>query len=594
MLSLRRRGLFFKFSALIFTALLFYLYYNRMDSSSLVDEREAPVVVTSAVRALSPEPEAVTIVPKNVVVEPKRSNLFYIEANKPRNESSPGEMARPVLIEKSKLNTSEREKYDKGWKQHDFNQYASDLVSVRRSLPDFRQPECKDLKYKEILPEASVIVCFHNEAWSVLLRTVHSVIDRSPDVLLKEVLLIDDYSDLDHLKAPLDDYMANLHKVRIVRAKRREGLIRARLLGASEAKGTVLVYLDSHCECSRGWLEPLLDRIADNKTHVVTPVIDQISSEDLHYMAASVKAVGGFHLTKLSFDWTSIQSNERVRLQNLPSTTPIRSPTMAGGLFAISREYFQYLGTYDPGMDIWGGENLEISFKIWMCGGSLEIVPCSRVGHIFRKRIPYSWGKGGSVVQRNTVRLAEVWMDDYKKFYYERINNNPGEFGDVSDRKELRSRLKCQSFDWYVKNIYPDIFIPSASIASGEIRNKAADMCVDALTESVTMEHSPVKMWPCHNQGGNQFWLLSKNGEIRRDEKCVDLSEKGLLIFICHGTKGNQEWNYRQDQRLEHVATGKCLEMGDDKNVLLANKCDESNDRQVWFWKRKTPESNSR
>lgn len=54
---------------------------------------------------------------------------------------------------------------------------------------------CKARRYPQNLPEASVVIVFHNEGWSTLLRTVHSVINRSPPHMLKEVVMVDDFSN---------------------------------------------------------------------------------------------------------------------------------------------------------------------------------------------------------------------------------------------------------------------------------------------------------------------------------------------------------------------------------------------------------------
>lgn len=51
-------------------------------------------------------------------------------------------------------------------------------------------------------------------------------------------------------------------------------------------------------------------------------------------------------------------------------------------------------------------------------------MPCSHVGHIFRKRSPYKWRSGVNVLKRNSIRLSEVWLDEYAKYYYQRIGHD--------------------------------------------------------------------------------------------------------------------------------------------------------------------------
>lgn len=70
----------------------------------------------------------------------------------------------------------------------------SDKISLDRNIPDARNPACFTVSYGNDLPHATVVIIFTDEAWSPLLRTVHSVINRSPLKFLDEVLLVDDFS----------------------------------------------------------------------------------------------------------------------------------------------------------------------------------------------------------------------------------------------------------------------------------------------------------------------------------------------------------------------------------------------------------------
>lgn len=182
-----------------------------------------------------------------------------------------------------------------------FNQLVSDEISLNRTVPDTREEECKYWDYPTSLPTASVILVFHNEGWSTLLRTVHSVINRSPPQFLHEIVLVDDKSELEHLHEQLENEMKKPYyrKVKIVRNEEREGLIRSRNNGAVAATGDVVVFLDAHCEVDYNWLPPLLAPIHEDRTTLSVPVIDGINWNDFSINPVYAK---GSHSRGL-FEW---------------------------------------------------------------------------------------------------------------------------------------------------------------------------------------------------------------------------------------------------------------------------------------------------
>uniref|UniRef100_A0A665W503 Polypeptide N-acetylgalactosaminyltransferase n=1 Tax=Echeneis naucrates TaxID=173247 RepID=A0A665W503_ECHNA len=409
-----------------------------------------------------------------------------------------GEMGRAVQLH---LGGLEREAELAAVLKYGFNEVVSEKISLHRRLPEARSPGCLREQYSESLPSASVVICFHDEAWSTLLRTVHSVLHTAPKQYLHEVLLVDDLSKHGHLKSVLSEYVSHLDQVRLIRSTKRLGAGGCRTLGATRAAGEVLVFMDSHCECQKGWLEPLLERVAQDRTKVVSPIMDVIDWQTFQYNATQWPVRGVFDW-RLDFHWESDFPMQDKEADS--AVQPLRTPALGGGVVAIDRHFFQSVGAYDPGMLLWGSEQIELSIRVWSCGGSLEVVPCSRVAHIDRHHLPYVF-PDQEMLQRNKIRIADTWMDAYRKIFYRRDTLahfiRQSESPNVTERLQLKRSLGCRNFHWYLTEVYPHIYIPQDRPAlSGELYNVGTGSCAD-YPRGQGAQGGPMNIAPCSGTG---------------------------------------------------------------------------------------------
>ena len=389
-----------------------------------------------------------------------KGNLGNFEPIRDEEGDGPGEKG-----EAHHTQHEQEEEVEEAVNEYGMNIVASNEISLDRSIPDTRLDECKYWHYPSDLPKASVVIVFHNEGRSVLLRTIHSVINRTPGQFLEEVLLVDDFSDKEDLGQGLKSYIKIFRgTVRLIRNSERQGLIRSRNRGAQEAKGVVVVFLDAHCEVNKNWLPPLLAPIYRNYQTMTVPIIDGVDHDTFEYRPVYQ---ADEHFRGI-FEWGMLyketELGDKESSKRAHNSEPYPSPTHAGGLFAINRQYFLTLGGYDPGLLVWGGENFELSFKIWQCGGSIEWVPCSRVGHVYRAFMPYGFGTltdkaKGPIITINYKRVVEVWMDkEYKQYFYTREPQAKyADAGNLTQQLQLKKDLECKSFDWYMKNVAPDM-----------------------------------------------------------------------------------------------------------------------------------------
>jgi Glycosyl transferase family 2 len=117
-----------------------------------------------------------------------------LEYHRRLNLTNPGHLGAPVKFS-GPLPSDIQAEIDHSNQEFKFNEFVSRLIPLDRQLRDMRQGTCKTAEYSKELPKASIILAFYNEPFSMVMRTIYSILKRSPPELIEEIILIDDCSD---------------------------------------------------------------------------------------------------------------------------------------------------------------------------------------------------------------------------------------------------------------------------------------------------------------------------------------------------------------------------------------------------------------
>eukprot|EP00929_Paragymnodinium_shiwhaense_P091372 TRINITY_DN51349_c0_g1_i1.p1 TRINITY_DN51349_c0_g1~~TRINITY_DN51349_c0_g1_i1.p1 ORF type:complete len:507 (+),score=121.13 TRINITY_DN51349_c0_g1_i1:91-1611(+) len=451
--------------------------------------------------------------------------------------------------------------------------------SCKASTPQTWQ----DLQFSVVLPCA--------DEGEFAAKTVRRIHERTPEAVLKEIVVVDDGSQESIQSAleaaGMDEVTRASMKVRLLRHTKTLGLMAAKKTGGDNATGDVITFLDCHVAPQTGWTEQIAQLIFENPKRMVVPLITDIDIDTWDEKVQSASNSKCYLTWDPDFKWYNDDTSPYI-------------PIMSGGLLALSNHWWQQTGGYDEHMRGWGGENIDQSLRGWLCGGEIMRAARSRVAHMWRTQDPRTRPRfrmvGGG---QNLPRVVAAWFDAFKK--KARYPESHVARMDVSNIEEVKKRLQCKPFVWFLwrfREIYEGAGILAPEVF--QLRDKLSGLCLGR-------EGQVVKLLACAKGARNQMlhganWASATRKccsglRFWNSDGCLDaVQANGPIMYACDvaGNNLNQRYHLAEDGKLKHrrpeLQSDSCLTVapGDDgskrKLVSVQMPCgaDTSTFEKVW------------
>lgn len=273
------------------------------------------------------------------------------------------------------------------------------------------------------------------------------------------------------------------------------------------------------------------------------------------------------------FDWS-----DEFTLYDVPIIYP-------SDTFAINKDFFFEMGGYDEGLILDGGENIDLSFRSWHCGGGIFEIPCSKVA-LF---VDFTNPPKEEHVYKNYKRINEIWCGIYKEFLYARDPERYAKIdvGDLS--KEIEARSRCAPFNYFIKFVaeefpmrYP-FRIDYPKFGYGIIRSLGGQqLCLDSSVH-------PIGLTTCDKNstnpkiGQNFIFNYHKNLLSSHVDFCLDASKMEMSLCL-YNDYAEQIWSYNlTDKQLKsNKNSQKCLTASSVNNTIHLAPCNETDPFQKW------------